>query len=666
MRWPVWMIVSTYIGLIATCAQLGAGSATASDSQSRGARQALPNLVLITLDTTRGDFVGELRDGSPSRTPVLDGLARSGVRYRQALAPAPLTLPSHASLLTGLDPPEHGVRDNSTSALPSDLPTLATELSERGYYTAAFVATRVLDRRFGLARGFAQYDDRMPAERTGEYGFPERDAAAVTTAALTSLAKRKSEDPFFLWIHFYDPHAPYQAPDSAPGRSPTQRYRDEIAFVDREIGRLLTNLPTTSGGRIVAVVGDHGEALGEHGERTHGIFIYGSVLEVPLILDGTGLPKSKVVDQTVATRRLAPSLLRLLFPDQDPALPGTVLPGLGLQHPEPAPIPVFSEARMPELTYGWSPLTALSTSQHRLILAPRPELYDTLADPGETRNLIRHQPAIARRLRDQLTGLEASFETRVAKPITADAKLAGDLRALGYLSGGSGGSGLDPKDGIVLLADLAKANDLLAAGNTADSLKLLEELNAKSPNNVPFLVRFASAQQAAGHLAEAALTFRKAVDLSPESEFLHHHLGNAYLAANQPKKARAAFEDALKADPRFAAAWLSLAELAHKTAGIAAERSSLEQAVEAQVDSVAVLLRLAQITMAAKDPATSTYLAKASELLPELPLPWLMRGQWHLSQGEADRAKEYLTRAIEVAPGSSIAAQATSLLARQP
>ena len=229
-----------------------------------------PSVVLITLDTTRSDYVGRTEDGV-SLTPNLDALGRTGTRFSHALTATPLTLPAHCTLLTGLDPPSHGVRDNGVASLPENLPTLATVLAARGYETAAFVSSRVLDRRFGLARGFGLYDDFLVAERTGEQGYPERDAAAVTAAALGWAQLRQPGRSFFLWVHYYDPHAPYEPPGNWAGASAARRYAGEIAYVDREIGRLLAGLPD-AGRRIVAAVGDHGEMLGEHGEKVALLF----------------------------------------------------------------------------------------------------------------------------------------------------------------------------------------------------------------------------------------------------------------------------------------------------------------------------------------------------------------------------------------------------------
>ena len=212
-----------------------------------------PDVVLITLDTTRADHVGRMVDGR-TLTPTLDALAARGTRFSRAVAPAPLTLPAHCTLMTGVDPPRHGVRDNGASRLPDDLPTLASVFRGKGYATGAVVASLVLDRRFGLDRGFDAYDDAMVAERTGEQGYPERTAAEGTDAALAWASKAPAGRPRLLWVHYYDPHAPYEPPGSWSGAPAARRYAAEIAVVDREVGQLLDRLPASAAGRIVALL----------------------------------------------------------------------------------------------------------------------------------------------------------------------------------------------------------------------------------------------------------------------------------------------------------------------------------------------------------------------------------------------------------------------------
>ncbi|MEE8525360.1 MAG: sulfatase-like hydrolase/transferase [Thermoanaerobaculia bacterium] len=618
------------------------------------------SIVMLTLDTTRADYLGAYGN-STAGTPTLDALAARGTRYARALTPSPLTLPAHASLLTGLDPPEHGARDNGTSSLAAEVPTLATVLRSRGYSTAAFVASRVLDRRFGLDRGFDVYDDVMAAERTGEYGSPERAADAVTDAAIRWVAEQPQDKPYLLWVHYYDPHAPY----GAPGHSDADRYAGEIAYMDAQIGRLLAALPGDEKRRIVAAVGDHGEALGEHGERAHGIFLYRAVLEVPLILAGPGIPAGRVVSQTVPSRRLAPTLLRLL--GVEGGLPPEVLPGLALGSGETPSSSVYSETRMPATTYGWSSLAAVSDDRWRLIVAPRPELYDFVADPGETRNLLTERRSEARRLRDLLAKHESGFEVRETTAPAADPELAASLRSLGYLSGASGGRDgtLDPKDGIAMLAELEEAKALVSGGRLAEALPRLQALTAKSPGNVPFLTNYAGALLGAGRKEQAIAAYRRAIDLNPELDFLHLQLANAYSYLRRQEDARREYELVLELNPRFAAAWLALAEMAHRGDRPEEERRLLREAVAAGTASGALLLRLGQVEMAAGKPEIAIgHLRWANELLPAWALGWWVRGQLELERGEIEAARRALERAAELAPEGPLGRRARQLLGK--
>ncbi|HEX5717905.1 MAG TPA: sulfatase-like hydrolase/transferase [Thermoanaerobaculia bacterium] len=601
-----------------------------------------PSVILLTLDTTRADALG-------AGTPVLSALAARGTRWNQAVTPTPLTLPAHASLLTGLVPPEHGLRDNGTAVLPKDVPTLAAVFSSRGYATAAFVASRVLDRRFGLARGFGHYDDKAPAEQIGEYGYPERNARQMTDAALAWLAKRPADKPFFLWVHYYDPHAPYDPPGMDPRAGERQRYAGEVAYMDREIGRLLARLPAHS---LIAAVGDHGEALGEHGERTHGIFLYQSTMQVPLILAGPGVPKGKVVAETAPTVRLASTLLRLSGGAGAPAAGfGEALPGLG---GKPA-APVYLESRFPLSAYGWSPLEGMFDGRWKLIVAPRPELYDLGSDPKETKNLLNDQREHARRLKGALQTAQRAFKTRKAE--AADPELARSLQSLGYASGsGSSGKGtLDPKDGVPLLAEFMAAKELTQGGQAKVAVAKLTELVRRSPGNIPFLTALATAQLAGGDTggADAAIaTYRRAAQENPRLDFLHENLADAYARLGRVEEARKEYELTLELNPRFAAAWWGLADLAQKAGKPAEVRRLLTEAVNAGTESVSILVRLAEVEAKAGDAAASERrFRQAVELAPAWVPAWLVWGQLAENQGQLDRALERYLKAAEVGPG---------------
>ena len=611
------------------------GATLASGAPAPPAPTAAPSIVLITLDTTRNDYVGP-RSGAPSLTPNLDALAARGMRYGRALTSAPLTLPAHCSLLTGLDPPAHGVHDNGTAALPAEIPTLATALAARGYRTGAFVGSRVLDRRFGLARGFALYDDAMTAEHTGEQGYPERDAAAVTTAALRWARALRPGRPFFLWVHYYDAHAPYQPPGMAADRPGAERYAGEIAHVDREIGRLLAGVRPD----VVAAVGDHGEMLGEHGEDTHGIFLYRASLEVPLILAGRGVARG-VHDAAVATRGLAATLL---------GLAGASTGGFG------APLPgvaapsgfTYSETELPATAYGWSPLRAVSDHRWRYVAAPRPELYDFVADPAEARNLAAERPEDVRRLAAALAATDAAARARPAPAAEIDAEVAEALRSLGYLSGATGTrtGTIDPKDGIALLREFDRAKALRESGRVREAIGAFEALVGKSPGNVPFLVRLAEAQAAAGRREAGIATLKHAVGLNPRLDFLHLHLADAFFEVGRLEEARAEYELTTALDPRSASAWMGLAAIAQRAGKD--ELAILKRAVLAGTRSGAVLARLAQVELAAGMMADAERDGRrATDLLPEFAAAWWVWGETAEKAGRLDAAATRYAAAIE-------------------
>ena len=607
-----------------------------------------PSVVLITLDTTRADYVGRRENGAgASLTPRLDVLGRNGAVFRRALTAAPLTLPAHCSLLTGLLPPAHGVRDNGTASLPPDIPTLAEVFSRSGYRTAAFVSSAVLDRRFGLARGFDVYDDVLIAERVGEHNDPERDAASVTDAALAWAAKLERGRPYFVWVHYYDPHAPYLPPGDGKDASPTRRYAGEIAYVDREAGRLLAGLPGADR-RLVAAVGDHGEMLGEHGEKEHGVFLYEASLAVPLIVAGPGVPAGRVVDVPAATRGVAATLLRLSGFDREAEPFGDELPGLRGRPPSEAPA-VYAETDMPASAYGWSPLAAATdgAGRFRLIVAPRPELYDLRADPAETRNLwgsADHAETV-RRLQRVIADAQRTARRPAAAP--ASPELSISLRQLGYLSGSSRAGSMDPKDGIRLLDDFEKAKELTRSGRAREAVSSLTALVKASPGNVPFLVRLAEAHAAAGEVGAAIETVGEALTLNPGLDDLHLQLARLLTQAGRIEEARASYRAALAIDPRLAPAWLGLAELSARSGNAAEELRLLREAEAAPVRSGALFARLAQVELAAGDTAAAaTHALEAVRLLPEFAAAWWVAGEAAEKQGRPAVALERYEKAI--------------------
>lgn len=618
---------------------------------------ARPSVVLLTLDTTRADAVGAW--GSPdARTPIIDRLAALGVRYQTAVSPAPLTLPAHATILTGLDPPEHGVRSNGNEVLSQSMPTLATILSGEGWNTAAFVASRVLDRRFGLDHGFSTYDDEMVAERIGEYGYPERDAEAVTTTAIDWLERNGNNTPFFLWVHYYDPHAPYIPEPGDGGRGLRADYLAEVRRVDRGILRLLRALPGDLSDTIIVVVGDHGEALGDHGEQTHGIFLYRSVIEVPLILAGPGLPAGSVVDRPVALRQLAPTLVRLVGIEVDEPAGWVELPLPGAP-PSTNQSAIYAEATMPETAYGWAPLFSVQQGDLKYIEAPRPELYDLKTDPAESRNLVNDLPDEALRLGELLEEIAPDRSTTDSRPSDAvDSETRAALEQLGYLQGGDANDGIDPKDGIGLLAEIEAATATLRAGDAAAAAAQLGELVQRNPANTRLQTRYGQALLAAGDADGAVAAYQRVVESAPRSEFARRNLGNVLAALDRDREARSAYRAAIEISPRWAPPWLGLAELGSESD----QKNILREAVAAGVDSVVVAWRLAELTVG-DDPEAALELCELiGRLDPLAPEGAFCLGTAWLELDQPVRARPHLRRAAVLGRGTEIGTRAEATL----
>jgi len=404
--------------------------------------EAAQNLVIVTIDTLRADHVGAYGYAA-ARTPALDRLAREGARFGRAFAPAPITLTSHASLLTGRYPPGHGARDNATK-VGDEVPTLAAILGARGFATGAFVAAFPLDRRFGLARGFDLYSDRMPRDANGKL-LNERPGRQVVDEALAWLGTTRGRR-FFLWVHLFEPHAPYGDPQRTPGRSAVQRYDDEIAVADEQTGRLLDAVRARGESTAIVLAGDHGEGLGDHGEITHSIFVYDTTLRVPLLVAGPGVPHGLVVADPVCLVDILPTVLRLLgLPgaDTDGADLTPVFAGRHLQARE-----LYAESFAPLLEFGWSPFRVVRSSRWKFIAAPKAELYDVERDAAELHNEVASEPQAVERLRSRVEHYSPPDLPPEGQP--RDAETARRLQALGYVSGRSSdqlaSARPDPKD----------------------------------------------------------------------------------------------------------------------------------------------------------------------------------------------------------------------------
>jgi choline-sulfatase len=469
-----------------------------------GSHAEVRDVLLITIDTLRADRVGIYGYG-PARTPTLDALAGRGTRFSHAYATAPITLTSHASMFTGRMPPGHGARHNGM-AVRAAVPTLPESFKRRGAETAAFVSAFPLDKRFGLARGFDAYDDELPRGENGRKAA-ERPGSVTVDRAIGWIRTRPSSARTFAWVHLFEPHAPYGTPADAQNRDLSARYDDEIAIADREIGRLLSAWRNPEH-TLVAVVADHGEAFGEHGEIGHSIFVYDTTLHVPMILAGPGVPKNLVVDEPVTVADVAPTIGALSGLPRIEADGADLRAVMGGQR---LPRALYAESFGPLLDFGWAALRSLRREGMKLIVAPRPELYDVSADAAEHDNIIRSRAGLASELAAAIDRISGPELTKQQEQVDPDALAR--LRALGYASGGSRprgpGERPDPKDRVEIASRLAAVTSgELQGAAAARALRAVLEDDSQNPQAHQ---RLAFILADAGRCAEAEPHFAAAI-----------------------------------------------------------------------------------------------------------------------------------------------------------
>ena len=536
------------------------------------ARSAPPgiSLLLITLDTTRADRLGAW-GGPDNLTPVLDQLASRSVVFERAYAPVPLTLPSHASLMTGLYPPEHGLRVNSgLHRLGPEIPVLSELLKQRGYRTGAFIGSFVLDRQFGLDRGFDVYDDRMEEAHGPTAGDPHghkvRIGERVVDSALAWL-NRRPKAPFFCWVHLFDPHTPYQAREELYG----DRYHDRpydagIAYVDGQVGRLLEYLKQNQWDKrtVVVVLGDHGESLDEHGERTHGFTLYDATLHVPLMIRWTG-PAAPVrrIATPVSLVDVCPTLLAEFTPGLSlncsgrnllPACRGEALPLLGL----------YAESNHPFEEAGAAPLRSLVTDQWKYIRSPRPELYDLRNDPLEMHNLAQDRVAEIEEFERQLQERESGFQLRDAVTLVASPHELRKLASLGYVGGGGTpqideSQWPDIKDILPHYNVYTDAQLMLGQQNYQAAATMLDRVVKGAPNFFQAWYNLGFCRQTLGDFAAAETAMKHAVEIDGNAT-AQTALGGVYLSMKQPEKAIPPLEVAVRLQPELARSQFLLGE----------------------------------------------------------------------------------------------------------
>ncbi|MBI1790648.1 MAG: sulfatase-like hydrolase/transferase [Acidobacteria bacterium] len=532
----------------------------AAERASAGIPRLRPlNVVLVTVDTLRPDHLRCY--GYPDiETPALDGLARRGVLFENAVAQTPLTPPSHASIFTGQNPNTHTVRNTGGFVLPSSSHPLARVLQEQGWDTAAFVGSAVMKKLFGFNNGFALYDDEMPrpGNRNEYREDPERKASAVVGRAIDWLEKRPAGKPFFLWVHVYDPHIPYQPPAEFARKYKGRPYDGEIAYADRQIGRLFEAVEKKSPAdkTVTAVLSDHGEGLGEHGEHTHGVFLYDSTLRIPFLIAGPGIPAGLRVKQQARTIDFLPTLLEVM----GGRAPGSVQ-GISLvpsfSGATAAPEVSYAETLYPKMNMNWSELRALRTNRWKYIRAPRPELYDLASDPGETHNVISQNSSEARQFEAQLKNIVSPGGNGTEKVGTAmvDERVMDQLKSLGYVSSAGGrsyeltGTGMDPKDAVEILRLIDEAESGGTSLPESRRMELLRRALAKDPQNPSLYYQLGGRLEKNGRYDQAMQLYRTALSKGIESGRLHSRLADLLLRRGEKEPAIAEYEKAARINP---------------------------------------------------------------------------------------------------------------------
>ena len=578
------------------------------------------NVVLITIDTLRADHVG-CYGYKQIKTPNIDSVAADGVRFEHAFTPVPVTLPSHTAILTGTYPMLSGVHDFSGNKLSPQQVTLATVLKQAGYVTGAVVASAVLDSRFGLNQGFDFYYDHFDFSRLEEANLDEmeRPGNVVADQALEWLGKN-SQKKFFLWMHLYDPHYPYRPPEPYRQEYAAQPYDGEIAFADEQVGRLLRFLKDNGlyQNTVIVLSGDHGESLGEHGEKTHGFFIYNVTMHVPLIIHLPGKSTTQTVDDPVSLVDLMPTVLAATGLDIPSQVQGrSLVPALRGEKIDQDRT-LYGETFLPRLHFNWSELRGAENAKYHFIDAPRPELYDLTKDPGELRNLFPEKKAVAEEMRAKLAGLirEYSAGKELAEKTGLDPALMERLKSLGYAGFSGGGDPTitnrdlpDPKDRIVTYELISDAIADSQHGRYQESIEKLKAAIKTEPQSVPAHYLQGLNYYRSKMFSESVNELQKAVQLSPDYSLAVFNLGMAQAHAGQIDDAIATLRRALQLDStNFEAAYnLGVAYI---------QKKELQPAVEAFQRSIAINPDLARSHQALGE--TLMYLDRLDEAIAEL------------------------------------------------
>jgi arylsulfatase A-like enzyme/tetratricopeptide (TPR) repeat protein len=628
-----------------------------------------PNVILVTMDTTRADHLAcyGYRD---IRTPTLDALAGRGVLFEQAATATPLTLPSHCTIMTGMYPTYHGVRVNGNTALSDEQTTAAEVFAGQGYRTGAFIAAFVLDGRWGLKQGFEHYDDQFDLMKYKhlDLGEVQRPGNEVMDAALAWLEEKKSE-PFFAWIHLYDPHVPYAPPQPYAseygGRGPAGLYDGEIAFMDSQIGRCVAWLERNGLDKstVMVLVADHGEGLGSHGEGTHGYFVYDYALHVPFIaVTPFAALQGRRVASEVGTVDVFPTLLALAGLAPPLKVQGRSLLPLMFHPGRRDDVPAYGEAMASNIQFGWSPIHALRTPGWKYIDVPRAELYDLVRDPDEQANVLASHPEVARRMKAELDRIMAETSVGAPKPQAAnlDKETMERLSALGYVgtpvavrtASGASGPLADPKDKFPVFTAVQEAGELVLDGKYGEAAALLEPALREDARIPQALLLLATCYSETGRKEEAKAKLDLLLKDDPESVQALISLANILLEEKRDDDVIALCKRTLAMDERNTQAYTLIGEVYMGADKYLEALPYMEKAVETQPKITRARLNLAACLVGARQyDRAETELRAVLRDSPKFPLAHFNLGLLCEERGRLEEARAAYAEEVALQPG---------------
>jgi arylsulfatase A-like enzyme/Flp pilus assembly protein TadD len=684
------------LGLIAAAAWLV--TVSASCQKGKQIRAEGMNLVFLTLDTMRADRIGAY-GYEQAKTRNLDNLARQGVMFENCYTPVPLTLPAHCSIFTGRYPLGHRVRDNGTYFLGENETTLAELMKDGGYDTYAVIASFVLLSKFGLSQGFSVYDDSLDA---GEllHNFYSEITADVVYDKFSRWLKKREQQKFFAWVHFYDPHAPYTPPEPyRKGESLSDLYDGEVAFTDEFVGKIIAYLK--AGGllenTLVVIVGDHGEAFGEHQEYGHSVFCYEENLRIPLIFYNPRLfPEGLSVKSRVSLIDIVPTLLEMYGMNVPSRVQGKGFAAMLKGIEGKSERSFYVESMYGKESLGWAPLTGIIDGDHKYISLPEPELYDLSADPRETNNLFSQKTDAARSLDDKLKNLVLEHSVSGGdsrRELSAEDRRR--LESLGYISSFSGktGKALDPKKGILLQERFNEVNSQIEKGDLIGAETELKSIAARNPDTkMPqYYELLAKVYEIKPDPLGVINTWQEAVEVFPGNGQFKTTLGFKLFQSGRLEEAEELGREIVETDDKSSGGFILLGSIAEKRSDYEKAREHFEKALGLEPNNVQLKMSLARslarenqqdralvICQEILDDETITsnpdnagilssvgilltemnrldqalqVLAQASEMDESNPETWNYLGVVFYRENDFDRALQAYQKAVELDPG---------------